>query len=231
MYIIKAISYKGPCERNEDAICFHNVEGKHKAVVCDGVGAYANAREAAQYVANYICNENGVLQDLISDCHDKLINNNTKYGFTTVAAVELIDENIFRCCNVGDSRIYKVGFRTVPLQISEDHTNQKKLESLYSKFYSWEEAKKMARYFSVLEAALGYRLKIHTIECILEESELLLILSDGAWDSSLEKSIKQVAQFHTPRERAEFLIQHLKLLNDIERGLEDNASLIAIWRE
>ena len=231
MYIVKAISYQGPCESNEDAICFQNIESTLKAVVCDGVGSYSNAREAAQYVADYICKETGVLQDLICECHDTLINNKEKYGFTTVAAVELIGENIFKCCNVGDSRIYKVGFRSEPLQISEDHTNQKKLEIVYSKFYSLEETKKMARHFSVLEAAVGHHLKIHSTDCTLDDSELLLVLSDGAWDSLLQKILCQASWFHTPRVRADFLFQQLELLNSSEEGLEDNASLIAIWRE
>lgn len=230
MYIVKTVSYRGPYERNEDATYFQNTETTLKAVVCDGVGAYNNAQEAAQYAANYIGKETGILQESICDCHDKIVNN-TKLGFTTVAAVELIGKNVFRCCNVGDSRIYKISYRTIPLQISEDHTNQKQLEKGFSKFHSMDETKKIARYFSVLEAALGYHLMIHTMECTLEDSDLLLILSDGAWDSPLEKSLRQVSQFHTPRERAEFLIQHLKLLNDTEGGLEDNASLIAIWRE
>lgn len=229
MYIVKAVSYQGPRELNEDAIGFNDLE-KVKCVVCDGVGSYPNADKAAQYVSEYICNKNNLdLLELIRECHDFLMNNHDKFGFTTIAAIEQVGES-FVCYNVGDTRIYVIGNKTF-MQISEDHTTQKKLENIYKGFYDVDEAKKMARYFSVLEAALGYKLDIYTTEYTLEDSDLIVIASDGAWDTSLEKSMKQVSQFLSPRKRAEFLIEHLKLLNDIKDGLEDNASLVLVWRE
>lgn len=229
MYIVKTVSYQGPRESNEDAVSFNSI-GKIKCVVCDGVGSYANAGKAAQYVAEFICNKNNSnLPELIRECHDYLVNNHDKYGYTTVAAIEQVGES-FVCCNVGDTRIYVIGNKTFA-QISKDHTNQKKLEDIYKGFYDVDEAKKMARYFSVLEAALGHKLDIYKTEYTLEDSDLLVIASDGAWDTSLEKSMKQVSQFLSPRDRAEFLFEHLKLLNDVKGGIEDNASFIAIWRE
>ena len=228
MYVIKAVTYKGPYESNEDAVCFNN-NGNIKGAVCDGVGSYANASEAAQYVAKYICSKNNSdLPKMIRECHDYLMSNHEKFGFTTIAAIEQVGEK-FVCCNVGDTRIYVIGNKTFT-QISEDHTNQKKLEDIYKGFYDVDEAKKMARFFSVLEAALGYKLDIYTTEYTLEYSDLLIIASDGAWDTSFEKTMKQVSQFLSPRERAVILFEHMEILNKMG-GLEDNASLMMIWRE
>lgn len=227
MYRIKAVSYQGPYESNEDAVCFNDGE-KIKGVVCDGVGSYANASKAAQYAAEYLCKENNEeLPARICECHTEL-RNHERFGFTTVAAIEQIEENRFLCCNVGDTRIYCVGYQ-VYTQISKDHTNQKRLEKVYEKFYDSSEATKMARHFSVLEAALGHKLDIDTSEYTLEDSELLLIASDGAWEP-LEEEFHRISQYKKPCERADALLESLELFNTNEK-LKDNATLLILWRE
>lgn len=231
MYI-KAITFQGSRESNEDAFCIVNEENIIRAVVCDGVGSYRHAGEAAHYVAEALCNDlNKSLFEIICECHNNLVNNHEKLGFTTLAAVESTGNNKFTIYNVGDSRIYVLGYKSLK-QLTKDHTNEHKLRKTYAKYYDQVESEKMARYFSVLEAALGHKLDIYESEYELEsDSELLIIGSDGAYEA-LEKynSMYLSSQFITPRERAQFLFEHLELM-DREDALEDNATLLVIYDE
>lgn len=227
-YRIKSISYKGNCEKNEDASFYIHSDKFIKAAVCDGVGSYVNALQAAKYASEYICQTHSEhsLSALINECHLQ-ITNNPHLGFTTIAAVKhKHNSSCFECINCGDTRIYVIG-KGYLTQLSIDHTNQKRLEKVYSKYY--EDYIDLARQFSVLEAALGHILEIHSVEYTLSETELLILATDGAWEP-LEKSFIQASQFHTPQTREEFLELQLNLLNQ-SNSLNDNATLLMIWKE
>ncbi|MNV16177.1 PP2C family protein-serine/threonine phosphatase [Acinetobacter calcoaceticus] len=169
--------------------------------VADGLGSYDGAKEASNFVCNYIqdhqeINHNYLEYDLkkeLKDSFNTFINNqNSNYiKASTTLSFCYIDDSGLSIWHVGDCRVYiKQGNKL--LQLTKDHTQYQKL--LDKKIYSKKELNELKVSQSTLINAISPFIDLENDYTFIPHNSLkneygqnisILIMSDGAyhfWD-------------------------------------------------
>jgi serine/threonine protein phosphatase PrpC len=206
------------------------------AVVADGMGGYEGGQEASRLAVETVRHiydrnfDNDPQQTLITafqSAHDNI----QRYGMehpqfhgmgTTCTAICIIDHQL-RFAHVGDSRLYLVRGETIT-RLTRDHSYVGRL--VENGIVRSEDAESHPQRH-ILTAALGSGRDVtpHVPQqpIALEESDTLILCTDGLWSLVADRDLAQVAQSNSPAEACTRLVQMA-----LARGGPDNITLVIL---
>jgi protein phosphatase len=206
------------------------------AVVADGMGGYEGGQEASRLAVEtvrhkYECEFNGDPQQTLSaafqSAHDSIqryaLDHPQFHGMgTTCTALAIIDHDLY-FAHIGDSRLYLVR-EGVLTRLTRDHSYVGRL--VENGIVRSEDAESHPQRH-ILTAALGSGRDIvpHVPEqpIELEESDVLILCTDGLWSLVPERDLAQVAQTNPPAEACAKLVR-----TALERGGPDNITVLVL---
>lgn len=212
-------------------------------IIADGMGGYRGGSEASKIVIKTLSGAyrrakkhdpiEEVLVTSILDAHQKIIKRSktsdalSKMGSTVVCAVVDKKNGEIIVANVGDTRVYLISHKEIS-QISYDHSEVAELER--KGVLNKTEAQNYIRK-NVLTMSLAAHRPAETIQPYIKrlpfpEETLVLLCSDGLWNSVPGNLIRLTALEYAPQEAAQRLVA---LANT--SGGPDNISIIIARRK
>lgn len=185
--------------------------------VFDGMGGLSNGEIASSITAkciakfNFETNPILKLKDLCVKANKEICEfakKNNLGNMGTTAAVLVFSRQGISLCNIGDSKIYRLGDGCME-QISKDHTEK----------CSWSNNYLLTQNLGIREEEL--KIRPYLAEGYYQVGDIYLICSDGLTDMISQESIKEII-LKVPFEQAS---QEL-LKKALEAGGKDNISLV-----
>lgn len=218
---------------NENQICYKGSEtaGRVLAAVCDGMGGEAQGELASLIAVRALkpcpvklVQETAIacIQRANAEICNEIEKNNGKRMGTTLAAL-YIDEDKAVCCNVGDSRVYRMHDGKLE-QLSIDHNRVSQLVAMG--VLSPEEAKThksrhvLTQHLGIFEDEMRIE-PAFTEEICLKGGDMFLLCSDGLTDMVTDEEIVNILQQGSPKEQADRLVEQA-----LEHGGRDNVTVI-----
>lgn len=214
-----SMSQKGTrSEFNEDACLVMPNLGVF--VVADGVGGGPSGHEASRSVVEALYGvlsgggfrDESSVREAINAANVEVYNKAESEGLRGMASTLVIawkDNDVLRCFNVGDSRIYRLRNGELE-QLTKDHTTK---------------IVKNNREKMVVTRAMGVK---PSVEAELtswdwKESDVVLLMSDGISDPLQDHEIEQIVS-----QEKRLMVDKVKLLisESISRGCEDDKTVI-----
>jgi len=223
---------------NENQVCYHGTEamGMVLAAVCDGMGGEAQGELASLIAVRALkpCPVDQVRETALAcirkanaNICSEIEKNNGKRMGTTLAAL-YIEEDKAVCCNVGDSRVYRMHDGKLE-QLSVDHNRVSQLVAMG--VLTPEEAKThksrhvLTQYLGIFENEMVIE-PAFTEEICLNDGDAFLLCSDGLTDMVTDREITEILNQGSPEEQAERLVNLA-----LEHGGRDNVTVIVCQAE
>lgn len=246
MYYCCGITEKGIMPHNEDAMLLHHTvmtEGTQQigvnapflAAVCDGVSG-----EEAGELASKTCLEHLSqlkyakkvnLKRRILEIHhqiaDKSRGNACENMQTTLCCVAVDENDALRCCNVGDSRIYRYRGGILE-QLSRDQTL---VQMLYEEGSITSEEKKVHTHRNIILPVIGNiqeepKPELTAFADGMQNGDVLLLCSDGLTDYVTNLEIEEILALPKPLPKRLELLVKLAL----DKGGKDNVTIVTVVR-
>ncbi len=230
-------------ENNEDSYLYWEPESDtdfrrkgRLAVVADGMGGYDGGQEASRLAVEtvrhmYDREFKGDAQQTLSTAFQSAHNSIQRYAFehpefhgmgTTCTALAIIGAELY-FAHIGDSRLYLVRNGALT-RLTRDHSYVGRL--VENGIVRSEDAESHPQRH-ILTAALGSGRDIvpHIPEqpIGLEESDVLILCTDGLWSLVPERDLARVAQENSPAEACTKLVRMA-----LERGGPDNITVVVL---
>lgn len=202
-YDVSQANRLGNRASNQDRLDVIETDEGVLLVLADGMGGLSKGDVAAQMVIDIardvyqessrpIRNTETFLRRIIYESHDLLahrIDENTKKGPGTTAVLCLIQNGQARWAHVGDSRLY-IYRNGKPVYRTQDHSY---VESLYQQGLITEQERASHPRRHQITQCVGCTPRRPDVSVSeptqLKEGDVLLLCSDGLWDSVSEKAI------------------------------------------
>jgi protein phosphatase len=206
------------------------------AIVADGMGGYDGGQEASRlavetvrhvYDTAFAGDPQAVLTEAFETAHANIqryaADHPEFYGMgTTCTALAIVDRKLF-FAHVGDSRLYLIRAGTIS-RLTRDHSYVGRL--VENGIVRSEDAESHPQRH-ILTAALGsgHVVTPHTPEqpLPLEESDILLLCTDGLWGVVGDQELAHVAKGNPPAEACTILVKMA-----LERGGPDNITVLVL---
>lgn len=218
---------------NENQVCYKGVEtaGTVLAAVCDGMGGEAQGELASLLAVHALkpCSVNHVHETALASIRaanaeicDEIEKNNGRRMGTTLAAL-YIEKDKAVCCNVGDSRVYRMHDGKLE-QLSVDHNQISQLVAMG--VLTREEARRnkkrhvLTQYLGIFEDEMIIK-PAFSAEITLDDGDLFLLCSDGLTDMVTDEEILEILQDGRPEKQADSLVERA-----LEHGGRDNVTVI-----
>ena len=204
-------------------------------MVADGMGGHAAGEVASKMAADIITKEyfkngtGGNIEKTLSrvftlankNIYDSAAANQALRGMgTTCTALVVVHNHVFYA-HVGDSRAYIIKKKSIA-RITTDHTYVQELVK-EGKITAAEAEEHPQR--NILTNAMGTRpqIRIDTGRCdfVLEDTDTLLLCSDGLYDYLQDAEIAAMVNSNSPQQAAEALVAEAK-----KRGGHDNITVV-----
>ncbi len=222
-------------EHNEDALEAIHFGGGDVLIVCDGMGGHAAgdvasriacSTIAAALVDNQFDDPRELIFRALESAHQRVLaaaEASGHAGMGTTAVVALIRTGALFLGHVGDSRAYLVRSGKVS-QLTRDQT---KVQAMVDQGLLSDQEAKSHPDAGVLAQAIGQPrglLPFVTPDdggIVLLPGDVLLLCSDGVYDSLHDQDILALAALRTPEEAAHWLVT-----TAVDRDGQDNASAV-----
>src|ERR1700728_3806607 len=206
------------------------------AVIADGMGGYEGGQQASRLAVETVrqvydhafnADPQATLLEALESAHQSIqryaVEHPQFYGMgTTCTALAIVGRQL-HFAHVGDSRLYHIRGETVS-RLTRDHSYVGRL--VESGIVRSEDAESHPQRH-ILTAALGSGRDIvpHIPEqpIELEESDVLVLCTDGLWSLVPERDLAQVAQANPPAEACAKLVRIA-----LERGGPDNITVVVL---
>jgi protein phosphatase len=206
------------------------------AIVADGMGGYDGGQEASRlavetvrqvYDSAFTGDPQAVLTEAFEAAHASIQRYAAEhpefYGMgTTCTALAIVNRKL-SFAHVGDSRLYLVRAGTIS-RLTRDHSYVGRL--VENGIVRSEDAESHPQRH-ILTAALGSGRDVvpHTPErpLLLEESDTLILCTDGLWGLVGDQELAHVAQANPPTEACAALVKMA-----LERGGPDNVTVVIL---
>jgi len=228
---------------NEDSYIYWEPEAEDEfrrkgrlAIVADGMGGYEGGQEASRLAVEtvrYVYDEefNGdpqaTLISALQSAHETIQRYAVEHpqfsGMgTTGTALAIVGEQLY-FAHIGDSRLYLVRGKTIT-RLTRDHSYVGRL--VESGIVRSEDAESHPQRH-ILTAALGsgrdVTPDVPDQPMALQDSDLLILCTDGLWSVVPEQEISRIVQSNGPAEACRKLVEAA-----LERGGPDNVTVIIL---
>ncbi|WP_048152303.1 PP2C family protein-serine/threonine phosphatase [Palaeococcus ferrophilus] len=229
------ISHPGPREKNEDALLILPLGNAYLLAVADGLGGHEGGEIASkaavetlretferEYTEGFALREvEELLKTAYKDAHRRIMEMSPEPGKTgTTMVAAFVREDTAVIANTGDSRAYLIRDGKV-ISRTRDHSI---VGELLERGVIWEEEVRSHPMRHVVTKALGIELAVDTYVWEIEETDVLLLSTDGLHDTLDDGEIAELASQGGPKEAAE------RLVGEALKVAEDNITVIVFKR-